>query len=92
MKTNNPGIALLAALILAHTGVFVPAAQADEAGTPAVEAAESGAGGPLESLKREHAERALAEAAANAARGVVAATKLDLDIRLLGRISMAREL
>ena len=92
MNRTTGGV-LLAALALTAWSATAPA-QAEEAepgsadGSPtkAVAAPEPDRPG------REYAQRVTAQAAAGAAERLLAATKLDLDIRLLGRISLAGEL
>jgi hypothetical protein len=82
------GTALGALLILAAlAGAPAYAAEpADEAKVEKEAAAE------LRTTNRERAERAQAEAARNAAEAVRSATKLDLDIRLIGPTSVADEI
>ena len=83
------GTALVAALIftgLAHPPPLLAAEPADAAQAQEASAAE------LKRSSRHRAERAQAEAAAHAVAGVLSATKLDLDIRLIGPTSMAGDL
>jgi hypothetical protein len=85
MKLAN-GTALIAALIV--TGL-----QPVTAAEPAVlEAAEETTATEVRKSNRERAEQAQAEGAQHAAEAVLSATKLDLDIRLIGPTSMAGEL
>lgn len=82
------GTALVATLVL--TGLAgapsLAAESADKAEAVETTAAE------VKTSNRKRAEQAQAEAAKSAAEAVLAATKLDLDIRLIGPTSMAGEL
>ena len=77
--------ALLILAALAGAPAFA-AEPADEAKVEKEAAAE------VRTTNRERAERAQAEAARNAAEAVRSATKLDLDIRLIGPTSVADEI
>jgi septal ring-binding cell division protein DamX len=79
------GTALVALLILAG-GPALAAEPADKAEVEKTAAAE------VRTLNRERAEQAQAEAAEDAAEAVRSATKLDLDIRLIGPTSVADEI
>jgi hypothetical protein len=79
------GTALVALLILAG-GPVLATEPADKAEVEETAAAD------VRTLNRERAEQAQAEAAENAAEAVRSATKLDLDIRLIGHISVADEI
>jgi hypothetical protein len=87
MKRTH-GAALLAALI-----ITVLPAESPMAGEPAdaVQTEEASAN-EVRNSNRERAELAQAEAAQSAAQAVVSATKLDLDIRLIGPTSIAGDL
>lgn len=82
------GTALVALLILAGLA-GAPALAAEPADRPKVE---KEAAAEVRTTNRERAERAQAEAAKNAAEAVRSATKLDLDIRLIGPTSVADEI
>ena len=84
MKAAN-GAALIAALIV--TGVQTAPAMAAEP-EEAVQT-EEGRTAEVRNSNRERARQAQAEAAQYAAAAVLSATKLDLDIRLIGPISIA---
>jgi hypothetical protein len=85
MKLVN-GSALIAALIVAG---LQPAMAAEPA---VLDAAEETAATEVRNSNRERAQQAQAEAAQHAAEAVLSATKLDLDIRLIGPTSMAGDL
>jgi len=87
MKLAN-GTALLAALIV--TGL--PAAPAMGAEPADAVQTEEGSASEVRNSNRERAEQAQAEAARHAAEAVLSATKLDLDIRLIGPTSIAGDL
>jgi hypothetical protein len=80
------GTALIAALIVTGLQPAMAAEPAD-AGV-----AEETAATEVSNSNRERAQRAQAEAAQHAAEAVLSATKLDLDIRLIGPTSMAGDL
>lgn len=87
MKRTH-GAALLAALIV----TTLPAGPA-MAGEPADAVKTEGSSvTEVRNSNRERAERAQAEAAQSAAQAVLSATKLDLDIRLIGPTSIAGDL
>ena len=84
------GTALAAALVLgglAHLPLPLMAAGPIGAGQP-----ENASATELRKSSRERAELLQAEAAAQAAAAVLSATKLDLDIRLIGPTSKAGDL
>jgi hypothetical protein len=87
MKLAN-GTALIAALIVTglQTGPAMAAEPADAVQT------EEGSATEVRNSNRERAQQAQAEAAQHAAEAVLSATKLDLDIRLIGPTSMAGDL
>jgi len=87
MKRAN-GTALIAALIV--TGLQTAPARAAEP-EEAVRT-EEGRATEVRNSNRERAEQAQAEAAQYAAEAVLSATKLDLDIRLIGPTSIACDL
>lgn len=87
MKLAN-GTALIAALIV--TGLQTAPAMAAEP-EDAVQTEQSSAT-EVRNSNRERAEQAQAEAAQYAAKAVLSATKLDLDIRLIGPTSIAGDL
>jgi hypothetical protein len=89
MKLVN-GSALVAALMVAGLA-FAPATAMAEEPADAVQADEASAQ-ELETLNRARIERAQADAARIAAEAVMSATKLDLDIRLIGPTSIAGDL
>jgi ribosomal protein L16/L10AE len=89
MKLVN-GSALVAVLIVAGLA-FAPATVMAEGPADAGQADEASAQ-ELETLNRARIERAQAEAARMAAEAVMSATKLDLDIRLIGPTSVAGDL
>ncbi|MEX2497072.1 MAG: hypothetical protein WD448_13335 [Woeseia sp.] len=88
MKTTTYRIWL--ALLMFAGSSLTAAALAEERAdqTPADSTSASLATTGMTEWKLEQAQRAMAESAASAAERVVAATKLDLDIRLLGRTSL----
>jgi hypothetical protein len=87
MKLAN-GTALIAALMVTglQTTPVMAADPADAAGTEKASATE------VRNSNRQRAEQAQAEAAQQAAEAVLSATKLDLDIRLIGPTSIAGDL
>jgi TRAP-type C4-dicarboxylate transport system substrate-binding protein len=80
------GTALVAALILAGL------AQAPAIAAEPTDAAQESATAEVRTSNRERARQAQAEAAQYAAEAVLTATKLDLDIRLIGPTSLAGDL
>ena len=95
MKANT-GTALLAALLLAGMSTAVVAdTKADESAAEKVEtvdAKDARLRAMIRDAERARAESLQAEAARDAAEAVLTATKLDLDIRLIGPTSIAGEL
>jgi hypothetical protein len=89
MKLVN-GSALVAALIVAGLA-FAPATVMAEEPADAGQADEASAQ-ELETSNRARMERAQADAARIAAQAVMSATKLDLDIRLIGPTWVAGDL
>lgn len=81
------GTALIAALLV--TGLTAPA-MATEPADAAV--AEERSATEVRNSNRERVEQAQAEAAQAAAEAVLSATKLDLDIRLIGPTSITGDL
>jgi hypothetical protein len=82
------GTALIAALLV--TGLqAAPAMAAEPADAPVTE---EGSATEVRNSNRERVEQAQAEAAQSAAEAVLSATKLDLDIRLIGPTSIAGDL
>jgi TRAP-type C4-dicarboxylate transport system substrate-binding protein len=81
------GTALIAALLV--TGLATPAMAAEPVDAAV---AEEGSATEVRNSHRERAEQAQAEAAQSAAEAVRSATKLDLDIRLIGPTSIAGDL
>jgi hypothetical protein len=88
MKHAN-ATALIAALIV--TALQTAPAMADQP-VDAVQAEEGSTAAEFRTSNRRRAEQAQAEAAQHAAEAVLSATKLDLDIRLIGPTSIAGEL
>jgi hypothetical protein len=88
MKLAN-STALIAALIV--TGLQTAPAMAAEP-ADAAQAEEGSSATDVRNSNRQRAEQAQAEAAQHAAQAVLAATKLDLDIRLIGPTSIAGDL
>jgi hypothetical protein len=95
MKANT-GTALIAALLLTGMSTAVMAdTKADESAAEkvgTVEAKHARATANIRDAERARAESLQAEAARDAAEAVLTATKLDLDIRLIGPTSIAGEL
>ena len=95
MKANT-GTALFAALLLAGMSTAVVAdTKADESAAEKVEtvdAKDARLRAMIRDAERARAESLQAEAARDAAEAVLTATKLDLDIRLIGPTSIAGEL
>lgn len=81
------GTALIAALLI--TGLKAPAMAAEPADAAV---AEERSATEVRNSNRERVEQAQAEAAQAAAEAVLSATKLDLDIRLIGPTSITGDL
>jgi hypothetical protein len=82
------GTALIAAMLV--TGLPAAPAMAAEPADAAV--TQEGSATEVRNSNRERVEQAQAEAAQAAAEAVLSATKLDLDIRLIGPTSITGEL